>query len=541
MDRNKSRIGSLTVALLVSITALAACGDSDSNADRTRNAAMSSQSPLPYSCAQLEPGVVNETTAYVYFSICDEAERYSIETPDDVDASVPDTDVGNIQVIEVPFSRIIDGVPTILTIETEGATPSDFYHPGVHIYEVVLSRADTNLVSPDDPFNGALYPKVTYSMPASQVQSVYQSGLSAVGVNQYVGYLEEYIHKWAMIRLTTCYSSLGLSVMSQISPKDVVSYAQLDAKRRLDRFLFRALNSLRYVISDYVALPDRCAVGQTSYNIFTHGINSGFVPIEVKQISTSDNVEELLKTAALTYYQAQVVNGQCTSNTEISSTLSDTDLQEWGDTAYQRLQKLAVNDPAALAAEAQLTTLKLLELVRSEYAPYGVSTTCSQLPAGYSVAVARPFEEVLESTLETLPKVELPEIVVEGDVLPETKQTLAEIAAAVIEEKSQPQPEISYTAPLPKPTLTVGSSMSKATVVTVSNLAVTKKSKVAVSRIPSSRKICSISKTRVRALRAGVCKIRVSVSEKGSKTLNKTVSITVNKKYTALHSEEKLD
>ena len=530
VSRSHSRIACTTLALLVSVTALAACGSSDSNASRTRNAAMSSQSPLPYSCAQLEPGVVNETTAYVYFSICDEAERFSIETPDDVDASVPDTDVGNREVIEVPVSRVIDGTPTILTIETEGSTPLDSFHPGVHIYEIVLSRADTNLVSSDDPFNGALYPKVTYSMPASQVRDVYQYGTRSIGINQYVNYIEEYVHKWAMIRLTTCYSSLGLSVMSQIPPKEVLAHAQIDAKVLRNRPLYIHLNSLRYLMYTYYILPNRCDVGSNSYNIFTHGVNKGFVPVEVSELSTAVNVEEILKTGAITWYQSQVVKGQCPAETEVNSALSSEELQRWGEAAHQRLKELAAKNPIARAAENQLSTLELLGLIRSEYGQYGESTLCSQLPAGYAVATAQPFEEILETTRETLPKVDQPEIVVEGEVSEVAVQTLADVATAVIEEKLQPRPEISYTAPLPKPTLKVGSSMSKASVVSASNLAVTKKSKISISRVSSSKKFCSMSRSRVKALKVGVCKVKVSVSQKGLKTKSKTVSITITKK-----------
>jgi hypothetical protein len=127
--------------------------------------------------------------------------------------------------------------------------------------------------------------------------------------------------------------------------------------------------------------------------------------------------------------------------------------------------------------------------------------------------------------------VELPEIAVIGDVVQSAEPTLAEAAAAVIEEnsQSQSQPKISYTAPLPKPTLKVGSTMTKASVVAASDLAISKKSKVAITRLSASKKFCSLSKTRVRAVRAGVCKLRVSVSSKGAKTLSKTVSITVTK------------
>ncbi len=535
MSRSHSRIASLTLALFVSATVLSACGGSDSNAGRTRNAAMSSQSPLPYSCAQLEPGAVNDTTAYVYFSICDEAERYSIVTPDGLEGSIPESDVEGREVIEVPVSSTIDGEPTLLIIETEGATRSDSFHPGVHFYKVVLSRADTNLVSSDDPFNGALYPKVTYTMPASQAESVYQTGSQLVGADQYVAYLEEYVHKWAMIRATTCYSSLGLSVMSQISPKAVLTHALIDAKIRRNRNLYMVVNSLRNYLINYETLPARCAVGTNSYNIFTNGVNEGFVPIAADKISTTDNIEELLKTSAITWFQAQVVNGQCTADVEVSDSISSADLQQWGDDAHQRLEELAANSPIALAAENQLTILNLLAAVRSAYQIHGLATTCSQLPAGYSVAVAQPFEVLLESTSETLPKVELPEIAVIGDVVQSAEPTLAEAAAAVIEENSQTQtqsksqPEISYTAPLPKPTLKVGSTMSKASVVAASDLAISKKSKVAITRLSASKKFCSLSKTRVRAVRAGVCKLRVSVSSKGAKTLSKTVSITVTK------------
>ena len=86
-SRRRSAIAVAT--FFISLVALSGCGG-DSASNRTRNSALPTSSVLPYSCAQLLTDVATETTTEIRFTLCDDAELYSIVTPEGVTGAIND-------------------------------------------------------------------------------------------------------------------------------------------------------------------------------------------------------------------------------------------------------------------------------------------------------------------------------------------------------------------------------------------------------------------------------------------------------------------
>lgn len=527
MFRNHRLLALFITTVFTSLVALSACGDGNSGSARVKNAALSSSTPVPYSCAQLETEEVSEETTSVAFSLCDEAVRYSIVTPDGVMGSIADTDVQGNEVIRVPVSKSIDGDYTIFTVQVDGAEPLDPYHPGVHVYQVALSRATTTLVEENDPSYGKVFTKILYEMPAPKTFDAFSSGTSVIGVEQYLTNLEEYLQKWAMVRLPTCTSSLSLAVISQTPIKSVLGYAQIDAKRRLKRNLYTKLSQARYFTSSISSLPAGCLNGLNSYNIFTNGIHKGFVPLNESEILESDNVEALLQTTAYGMYAAQVKSGQCPVDDNVSSELSRDDFETVSTNAYKRISELVIDNPVAIAAEYQLTLLMMMTEIRNEY---GVKDLCTKLPSGYYNEKELPKEKALEFAANTLPEKAISDITVQDAVTPDSTPSLGESALLALSNSPAPLGAETWNAPIPSPSLTVGGTMSKSRVVAASNIVIAPKSKVVLTRLATSKRFCSMTPKSVKALRVGTCKMTVVVSAKGKKTIRTTVSIKIKKK-----------
>ena len=93
---------------------------------------------------------------------------------------------------------------------------------------------------------------------------------------------------------------------------------------------------------------------------------------------------------------------------------------------------------------------------------------------------------------------------------------------------SAPNPSLKIKAPAAKKTLAISKTSSFTTLTTLAKLTKAKTSKVSAVVAPSSRKVCQVVKNSVKGLKAGSCKVTVTVTTaKGTKT-SQTITLKVS-------------
>ena len=527
--KTRMRIAVVTaVSLLV-----ASCGGGES-AERTRNAALPTRTPLPYSCAQLLTDQVTGDTTEIRFSLCEDAEMYSILTPTGVNGQVDDKEVQGGEEIVVPISPEVDGIPTTLIVRTAGALSDDPYHPGVHIYDVSLSRAIEDMVGPDSPLLGSLYPKVGYYMPTPQPWATYRAGFLELpgGPTQYAAYIDELVFKWATFALATCHSTLAQAAMASAGiSSSALGEAQINAKRVNDRDWFVSLNALRMYTAGYhpIAL---CPPGITGVNVIAQGVEQGFSPVEANVIANTSDPVLLLKSLALLKYWGQVVRTECPADPGVTINADAGQIQTWSTQVSDRLNEISedtklTSDQRTVALRA-LRQMDVLDLLNSQRRAFNGVSSCTVIPAGYAVPVKQSVEQVVENVSATLaPAVE----VQSQNSSSNSPQALADIVTDAAPAATVAPSQLSWPVAAASATTTirVGQTVSRAQLVAQSGLTVTSRSTVRLAQIASSKKICTVKSWGVKAARAGTCKVRLSVATKGKKAQTKTVSLTVTK------------
>jgi len=93
---------------------------------------------------------------------------------------------------------------------------------------------------------------------------------------------------------------------------------------------------------------------------------------------------------------------------------------------------------------------------------------------------------------------------------------------------SAPNPSLKIKAPAPKKTLAISKTSSFATLATLAKLTNAKTSKVSAVVAASSKKICQVVKTSVKGLKAGSCKVTVTVTTAKGKKTSQTITLKVS-------------
>lgn len=512
---------------------IAACGSGES-VQRTRNSALSNKTSIAYSCAQLITEPVTESTTKIRFSLCDDAESYSIVTPTGMDGSVNDQIVTGGEEVVVPVSPGGTGASSTLIVRNGPPISDDgTTHVGVHRYDVSISTVMEELVGAGNPLIGTYFQQVVYDMPSPQTLATYRQSPQSLpgGLEQYVAYGDELIEKWAMVKLTTCHASLASAVMADVQGfSGIVANMQLTAKVLRNRGWYIMLNSMR----EYMYMGPEislCEPGVNGFNVFVEGIEKGFTPVQPGEVSTTKDPVALLKSFALLKFLGQVGRSECDAVEGVKIESSGVDLDEWTNAISEKLVLLSedvdLTSAQRLTAKRALRQADTLNLLKDIRDWADADTKCSRLSAGYAVPVKQASVEVIEIAASTLPApVEKQD---QDSAAPTTVQPLAEVV-------TNPQPETTV-APAQlvwpeamasvKPTLRVGQTVSKSLLVAQSGVVASSKSRVTLTpRSPKS--ICTVRSTGVKALKVGTCKVRVSVATKGKKTQTRNVSLTIS-------------
>jgi hypothetical protein len=93
---------------------------------------------------------------------------------------------------------------------------------------------------------------------------------------------------------------------------------------------------------------------------------------------------------------------------------------------------------------------------------------------------------------------------------------------------SAPNPSLKIKAPAAKKTLAIAKTSSFTALATLANLTKAKTSKVSAVVAPSSRKVCQVVKTSVKGLKAGSCKVTVTVTTAKGKKTSQTITLKVS-------------
>ena len=93
---------------------------------------------------------------------------------------------------------------------------------------------------------------------------------------------------------------------------------------------------------------------------------------------------------------------------------------------------------------------------------------------------------------------------------------------------SAPNPSLKIKAPAAKKTLAISKTSSFTTLTTLAKLTKAKTSKVSAVVAPSSRKVCQVVKNSVKGLKAGSCKVTVTVTTAKGKKTSQTITLKVS-------------
>lgn len=409
MLNSRSRITLAVVTLLTSFMALAACGGTDS-AERTRNAALPASSVLPYSCAQLLTDTATEATTEVRFTLCDDAELYSIVTPDGVAGAINDQAVQGGEEVSVPVGSEVNGPATQFIVKTQGASADDdpAYHSGVHIYRVSLATPEEDFVGANSTLLGTVYPKVSYDMPTPQTWAVYQKGPFGLpgGLGQYVAYIDELAQKWAMVKLTTCQSLLAHAQMADaVMTNQGFGAAQLNAKRLRSISMFFATEKIRVFTEQHDSQANICEPGVNGFNLFVDGVNEGFTPVAATEIASSTDDVALATSFALLRYWKQIVTNTCEAPSGATVDFEAAELDTWSTQMFSRVQ--ALRDDVTRTAVERVSSRRLLDQMAmiDLIGEMHISTWggCAMIAAGYAVPARQNIEAVLQQASDTLP------------------------------------------------------------------------------------------------------------------------------------------
>ena len=406
---SRRRCAIVVATFFVSLVALSGCGG-DSASDRTRNSALPASSVLPYSCAQLLTDTATEATTEVRFTLCDDAELYSIVTPDGVAGAINDQPVQGGEEISVPVGSVVNGPATQFIVKTVGAVLGDdpIYHSGVHIYRVSLATPEEDAVGANSPLLGTVYPKVSYDMPTPQTWTVYQKGPFDLpgGIGQYVAYIDELAQKWAMVKLATCHSTLAHAQMANINlTSHGFAQAQINAKVLRNRSLYVVLDQLRTFTSEHFSEANMCEPGVNGFNLFVDGVNEEFTPVAATEIASSTDAVALATSFALLRYWKQIVTNTCEAPSGTTVDYELAVLDTWSTQVFSRVQ--ALRDDVTRTAVERVSSRRLLDQMAMidliEELHISTWGGCAMIAAGYAVPARQNIEAVLQQAADTLP------------------------------------------------------------------------------------------------------------------------------------------
>lgn len=520
--------------LVCAVFLVTSCSNSDSS-DRNRNTAIQSNYRLGYSCAQLLTESATASTTEIRFMLCDDAEMYSIVTPIGVDGSIENQAVSANREVVVPVKSEVNGEATKLIVRTAGADLSDFsnYHSGIHIYDVSLADVTSDEVGQESSLLGSVQPKVVYDMPSPQSAFIYRQHFSEFSSRDaYVSYVEEFVQKWAMVRLTTCHRSVAQGrIANALYQSGAISDAMINAKRLRDIDGYVALDSLRHFVAGGESSVNLCAPGELGFNLFTDGITAGYTPIPASEVAMSNNVLELAKSHMLLQYWKQIEKGECEAQGQVIpdveaenlDTYSRQGLESWSRALEEKLQIVAesseLTSTQRTTAQRLLLQIDTLSLVRKMRESFAGASLCTVSPAGYAVAVAQP-SEAPSATLAPV------EPITESD----SNRNLSEVVENQAPIPSIPASQLNWAAATNAPlTLRVGQTFSRAQLRALAQLASSSKSTISIARVGSSQKVCVVKPWGVRGLRTGTCRVRVSIKNPGKKAQSKVLSLVVTK------------
>jgi hypothetical protein len=93
---------------------------------------------------------------------------------------------------------------------------------------------------------------------------------------------------------------------------------------------------------------------------------------------------------------------------------------------------------------------------------------------------------------------------------------------------SAPNPSLKIKAPAAKKTLAIAKTSSFTALATLANLTKAKTSKVSAVVAPSSKRVCQVVKTSVKGLKAGSCKVTVTITTAKGKKTSQTITLKVS-------------
>lgn len=511
-------------ALVVTAALMASCGGTDTG--RPRNAALPPATPrLPYSCAQLESAVVPSGDRPVArFVLCDEAEKYMVVAGSDTVQDAEEAPVPPDNVIEVP----VDPGDATNTAEvwvwvTRGAEGDQIDQ--LHRYVVGIGEVGEATLGVGHPRASERIVRVEYTMPPPYGRSVY---LGDVPRETHHDYVDDIVQKWSMITQRTCYPSPTLARMSMgVGVSSPLADSSIAAKRWRNRNYYVSVSMLRNYTWDWVAPRALCAPGTSSYNMFSDGVESGYVPVSPDAVATTTDVVALLKSYAVVHMEIQVRQQVCDEVLAVSKETGNESLAALKTSLKQRVEELAENDLAARAAGGQIDVLDALTESRVNARIFPL---CARIAGGYSVVTPQDATENSVATEVVLP---LPETVAAQQTPDDSTQTTLPPTTV------SPDAVVAPAPPLPKeavwavaqPTLRVkaGSSLSGSRLLSFAGLRQPAGAKVRITRSAASKARCTASTRGVKALRPGSCRVTVKVTPRKGKAVTKSITVTVTK------------
>jgi hypothetical protein len=459
----------------------------------------------------------------VDFVLCDDAVSYAVTTP--IGVNIDFTDVQGGETVSVSVDPEVDGAMTVLEVKTRDYDPTLEGSRGLHRYQVSVATVGEDLVGSASDRVGTTFVSIKYEMPEPQPYAVYRAGnwiYEDGGLNTYLDYVDEVVQKSSMIAHRTCYDSLSLASLSRTTAAaNPLGEASIVAKLLRNRGLYSEIVSLRRYMYE-VGPAALCDVPGTGFNVFSDGVETGYVALNSEEAAESDDIVALLKSFAVLHRLGQWAAGVCPGKPEgleIDADQTNTAMMAIVD----RVAALAESSLEARAASAQIDVLRMLTEARVES---GVAQPCTLIAAGYDVTPVRQPE--VDVPLTIAPAVA--EAIAELPPATPAPTTTTVAAAPVVSDTVPPLPAAAeWAAAVPKLSVRAGSSVSKARLLAFVGVKAKSGSTVRITRTAASKSRCTAYKWGVKGRKAGACRVTVKVTPKKGKSVTKRITLTVTK------------
>jgi len=287
--------------------------------------------------------------------------------------------------------------------------------------------------------------------------------------------------------------------------------------------LYISFNYLRQFTASAPSQANICAPGQQSFNLYSNGIEAGYQPISSDKINDSTDVLALAKSQMLLHYWKQIQKGKCAAPSGISVNYEVAELESWENQVLERLSvvKDDMNTPGVVRINAQrlINQIQLLEYVDLMRGTFDGVPQCAASNAGYVV----PVKQLVEEVSSTLPSVQTGDSQSNSAPLADLVNNPAPLVTVA------PSQLVWSAANNLVQKIRVGQTLSKALLAAQSGLALSAKSTTKLTPVAASKKFCTVKVWGLKAVKAGSCKVRVSVITKGKKTQSKTLTLQVIK------------